>query len=174
MATVLYNKTTKEVVAGPFRQGYLVDGKPGTITQPFIELELIETPEPDYDSKTQKLSSEWIVRIAKKTRTLTWTVIEKTIEELELDEEAEAESKNNEINPKILKQVIQFLLDAFTDTQVFEFAAFFPYFKYNEDYRKNNRIQFKGKLYKILKKHTSIKGEHPLNNTINYLEILAK
>ncbi len=82
MKTVLYNKTTKQVIAGPFDPQYLVDGIPGPVINPIVELKIMEDTQPEFNPLTQNISSEWVANTTKKTRTLTWTVSEKSVEEL--------------------------------------------------------------------------------------------
>ena len=82
MKTVLYNKTTKQIVSGIYDPQYLVDGMPGEVINPLVELKLIEDSLPEFNPLTQNISSEWVVNLSRKLRTLTWTVTEKSVEEL--------------------------------------------------------------------------------------------
>ena len=82
MKTVLYNKNTEEIIAGPFEPHYIVDGIPGTVIEPIVELQLIEETQPEFNPLLQNVSSDWVIDITNKTKTLVWTIFDKSAEEL--------------------------------------------------------------------------------------------
>lgn len=168
MKTVLYNTTSNEVVAGPFEPQYLVDGKAGEIPRRYVELHLIETDPPEYNPQFQKLSSEWIVNLKNRRRTLVWTITNKTGDELAEEETQEIILMDSTINFHLLKKITQVLLENLNDEDAPEFTDLFLSFRYETQYHKGDRLRFRDNLYKILKNHTSVRGMNPENDQINY------
>lgn len=56
--TVLYNTETGEII-GRFEPCYLVNGKPGRLDPPIVELAVTETEPPAFDRKTETLIESW-------------------------------------------------------------------------------------------------------------------
>jgi hypothetical protein len=168
MATVLYNKTTKEIVGGPYVNGYLVDGMPGEIQLPFIELTIIENDPPEYNPLIQKLISEWEVKTFKKTRTMVWSVIDKSQQELIEEEEASNNLADSLLDNRLLKRLLKRLLDQVSDTEALEFKEAFCVFRPNKNYITGERLLFKGNLYKVLEDHISERTNKPDTDTTRY------
>jgi len=77
MSTVLYNIETGKVTA-KFPNGYTVDGKPGIVELPLIELEVINNSVPEFDAETHYCLSQIVVDLESKTYSHTWEVVAKT------------------------------------------------------------------------------------------------
>jgi hypothetical protein len=168
MATVLYNRTTDKIVGGPFINGYLVDGLPGVVRQPLIELTIIENEPLAFNPESQRLVSEWQVDTVSKTRTLVWTVIDKTIEELNAEEETASNLADAHLDGILLKRLLKRILDTLTDEEAMEFTGLFNVFRQNTNYLTGDRFQFKGNLYKVQVDHLSDRKSLPDADTDRY------
>jgi hypothetical protein len=171
MATVLYNKTTREIVGGPYVNGYLVDGMPGEIQLPFIELTIIENNPPEYNPLIQKLISEWEVKTFKKTRTLIWSVVDKTEQERIEDEDLADNQTDSHLDILLLKRLLKRLLDQLTDPEALEFMEAHCVFRAGRNYTTGERLLFKGNLYKVLTDHISERAAKPDSDSNRYLLI---
>jgi hypothetical protein len=171
MATVLYNRSTDKIVGGPFINGYLVDGLPGVVRPPLIELNLIENEPLAYNPESQRLVSEWQVDTVSKTRSLVWTVIDKTIEELNAEEETAINLADAHLDGILLKRLLKRILDTLTDEEAMEFTGLFSVFRENTIYITGERFQYKGNLYKVLEDHLSDKKSKPDSDKTRYLLI---
>lgn len=65
MATVIYNTSTQKTTTQFMPNGYLVDGQPGTLNAPLVELTIVYSAEPtpninDNGIPTQWVSAEWV------------------------------------------------------------------------------------------------------------------
>jgi hypothetical protein len=78
--TILYNTQTQKIL-GYFNPQYLVDGQPGNIDPPIIELEYLPSSPPPYDSNTQKITNSWEIKNNQYIQN--WTILNLTPEELE-------------------------------------------------------------------------------------------
>jgi hypothetical protein len=78
--TILYNTESQQII-GYFNPQYLVDGQPGEIHPPIIELNYIKTPPPPYDSNTQKIISSW--EIINNDYLQNWSIVDLTENELD-------------------------------------------------------------------------------------------
>jgi len=87
MRTILYNTNTNQIINPnkTYEGGYNNKFPLGTLKPNEIELEYIDTPVPQYDTRTQRISSYWEVednlRYVKK-----YNFIDKTPEEIEYDD----------------------------------------------------------------------------------------
>ncbi len=81
MITIIYDTIKGETITGELNGGYIVDGVKGKLDDNQVELEVIKTPEPDYDANTQNLTSVW--KMEGKQYILEHTVTDKTPEELQ-------------------------------------------------------------------------------------------
>ena len=161
MATVLYNRTTDKIVGGPFINGYLVDGLPGVVRLPLIELSIIENEPPAINAESQRLASEWQVDTVSKTRTLVWSVIDKSIEEIINEEETAGNLTDAHLDVVLLKRLLKRVLETLTDEEAIEFTWLFLVFRENTNYITGERFQFKGNLYKVLQDHLSDRKSLP-------------
>lgn len=168
MATVLYNRSTDKIVGGPFINGYLVDGLPGVVRPPLLELTIIENESPAFNPESQRLVSEWQNDIDSKTRTLVWTVIDKTVEELNAEEETANNLTDAHLDGILLKKLLKRILDTLTDEEAIEFAQLFNVFRQNTSYLTGDRFLFKGNLYKVLQDHHSDRKSLPDADTDKY------
>lgn len=81
MKTILFNIIENK--AGEMRYGnYMVDGQAGALPEYLVELEVIETTPPEYDTATEIAFSEFAVDLENKTYTLEWDVRDLTESEL--------------------------------------------------------------------------------------------
>ena len=78
--TILYNTNTQEIL-GYFKPQYLVDGQPGNIDPPIVELEYLPSSPPPYDYNTQKGISSWEIKSNQYIQG--WEILNLTPEELE-------------------------------------------------------------------------------------------
>ena len=168
MATVLYNRSTKKITAGPFDNGYLVDGLPGEVHLPLIELTIIGSDPPEYNPELQSLVSDWDIKTSNKTRTLVWTVIDKTQQELIEEEEAANNQADSLLDNSLLKRLLKKLLDQVSDAEAMEFKDAFCVFRPNKNYITGERLLFKGNLYKVLLDHISERTNKPDTDTTRY------
>jgi len=61
MKTILYDIAKQKLISSIFPDGYKVDGVSALLPEGIVELEVVESERPDFDSETQRLSSEWVV-----------------------------------------------------------------------------------------------------------------
>jgi hypothetical protein len=81
--TILYN-IEKQKIIGYYDPWYPVNGKPGLVEPPAIELEVVQTPRPEI-TNIQILQSEWVVDTINKTYTLIHNVRNKTQYEIDIE-----------------------------------------------------------------------------------------
>ena len=82
METFIYNKDTNNRV-GEVREGhYLVDGLPGWLPEELVELVLIPTDPPEYDSGLEYLRDIWTVNLENNTYEQSYEVFPYTEQEI--------------------------------------------------------------------------------------------
>ena len=161
MITILYNTETNKPISGYLQGGYTVDGKPQAVSAPIIELEVITTARPEI-LDTQKISNEWIVDIEAKLYVLTWYVEDKTEEEIIADFESAAKQAEESLKEKALERIVNPEIETIyteaatlTDEQAQEQVELFPPYRVGVAYETGQRVQWNGKLWKVLQNHTS-------------------
>lgn len=75
MKTILYNTKTGYVI-GYYPDGYNVKGKPGRVDPPVLELPVIDTPPPEYNPETHRVTSMYQVDLTLKQYREVWQVHE--------------------------------------------------------------------------------------------------
>lgn len=83
MKTVIFD-TDKMEVLSIHDGGYRVDGKGVNLSEPLIELTIVDMQPPLFDSKTHKIEANWIADTLKKTYTHQWELIPLTEHEIVL------------------------------------------------------------------------------------------
>jgi hypothetical protein len=113
MRTILYNADTGKVLTRPLEGGYRVDGQPRAVEPPIYELQVIDTPAPDYDRDTQRVSHERQADLSAGWWVTVWTITAKTPEEIEAERKAQVPS---EITPRQFRVGLVALLGIAPDT----------------------------------------------------------
>jgi hypothetical protein len=82
MKTTLFNTQTGNTIGG-IREGSFngiwnsaLSKQPGWLPDHIIELLVVQTDQPEYDPKVQRISSHWIVDVEEELYTMTWTVVD--------------------------------------------------------------------------------------------------
>lgn len=109
--TVLYNIITQKVLS-IHDKGYYVDGKKSELPSNIVELAFIENERPAYDI-TKNVEETFTVDLEAKTFTQSYTVTDKTEEQIHADKL----SQSSEITATQLK--VQLALEDITDTQIY-------------------------------------------------------
>jgi len=85
--TILYNTQSQQVL-GYYPDGYLVNGKPSpTYDNDVVELIVVNAAKPEH-TENQKASTTWTADINAGTWTQSWTVTDKTEEEIQAEKDA--------------------------------------------------------------------------------------
>lgn len=161
MITILYNTETNKAISGYLNGGYTVDGKPQAVELPIVELEVITTARPEI-TDTQRATSTWVADTVLNQYRMEWTVIDKTEEEQIADFEnaalqAEESLKEKALERLTIPEIEQIYTEAatLTDEQAQEQVDLFPPYRVGVAYETGNRVQWNGKLWKVLQPHTS-------------------
>ena len=85
MKTLLYNTETAKILH-IFPDGYTVDGKPGSVSLPVVELQVIQNPIPEFDPATHYCLSPVVIDLDSKTYSYTWQVVAKTAISIALED----------------------------------------------------------------------------------------
>jgi hypothetical protein len=85
MKTILYNTVTQQVILNCLN-GYTVDGKPSpTYDKNIVELAVVETEVPEYNTETHSVGSDYVLDVEAKTYTQVWSITAKTPYEIAME-----------------------------------------------------------------------------------------
>ena len=76
MKTILFDKTTKQVIGQVYHNGYKSMYPQGILPDNIIEIPVIDTPEPEYNAATQNISLKF--QVIKGKYVQVWTITDKT------------------------------------------------------------------------------------------------
>ncbi len=176
MKTLRYNTETRNFTThqGQYKT---YDGNFGRIDPPWVQLEVIETEKPEIDPVTQKVSMSYEIQVNEGEHDLTgingtatevWTVEDKTEKEVIAYHEQAAQTAEEALKAKANERVIGAEVkqiyteaEALTDEQATEQVDTFPPFRIGINYKKGQRFQWNGKLWKVLQDHTSAAQYRP-------------
>jgi hypothetical protein len=159
MKTILYNTETNESLPEEYNGGFMVDGKPGLVEEPYIELQLVEEEQPEYNPSLQVRTSKWVADLENLEYRLEWTVRDKTESELITDIETaalESEMKVEELALEKLKaervEQIKQEIELLDDEAALEVKDLYKPYRVGIVLKPNERFYYPldGKLYKVI------------------------
>ncbi len=188
MKTLRYNTQTETytVHQGQYK---LYNKIIGRIDPPFVQLEVIETSVPSYNSMFQYPQLSYDISIdggehdltaINGTATEVWTIIDKTEEEIieevnqrAVEQEENIRSKAQERLIQLEREVIHSETTLMEDETAIENAELFDAYKIGHSYSKDERFYYpiNGKLYKVLQAHTSALHWKPTEAVSLYVEV---
>jgi len=86
MTTKLYNTQTQQIIYTSYNGYYTVDGVRPTLPENIIELVVVDTPAPNYNTITEKLSWTWVVDSIALEYRKEWVIENKTPYEIAMED----------------------------------------------------------------------------------------
>jgi len=154
IAAILINKNTGEII----KDGFYPRVDAGEVVGLNDNLQwLIKVPAdvPSYDVTTQTVSYEWVKNTIAGTYMQTWTVRDKTEEELIAERESEAILEESNFDVATIKSLLVESADLKEETEQYKFATLYPAWRVGEALVSGDKRQYKGELYKVIQAHTT-------------------
>ena len=153
-AAILINKSTGEILKDS-EYPRIDDGEIVGLNDNLQWLIKVPAEVPSYDATTQVASYEWVKDTANGLYVQTWTVRDKTEEELTAERESEAILEESNFDVATIKSLLVESADLKEETEQYKFATLYPAWRVGEALVSGNKRQYKAGLYKVVQSHTT-------------------
>lgn len=162
MTTILYNTTTNTPVSlRRYEGGYNAVFPNATLPNHIIELEVIDTPQPEYDSALQYVTSSYEKQDEQWVRV--WVIHDKTEQQLIDEINSQAEAEANQVDAVLVNKLLRKQLVDLPEEELHEYAPLFPPWDvpepvYNATDSPTGKADIRrrhGQLYKCIISHTT-------------------